>query len=109
MIGMNHTETSQMKLYMKDRKVDKIWMPAASGVMYPLFLIPPKELYLDNFAWFDYIRPLNKDDIFNWRGKKSGTELKPSVRRSAPKQRLDNVKGEKKKGNRGKVETGSLE
>lgn len=109
MIGMNHTETSQMKLYMKDRKVDKIWMPSASGVMYPLFLIPPKELYLDNFAWFDYIRPLDKDDIFNWRGKKSGTELKPTVRRSAPKQSLDNVKGEKKKGKMGKIEAESHE
>ncbi len=109
MIGMNHTETSQMKLYMKDRKVDKIWMPSASGVMYPLFLIPPKELYLDNFAWFDYIRPLDKDDIFNWRGKKSGTELKPTVRRSAPKQSLDNVKGEKKKGKKGKIEAESHE
>lgn len=92
MIGMNHTETSLLKLYMKDRKVEKIWMPEASGVMYPLFLIPPKELYLENFVWFDYVRPLDKDDIFNWRPKKAGTELKESVLRAAPRQRLDDVK-----------------
>lgn len=92
MIGMNHTESSQLKLYMKDRKVEKIWMPEASGVMYPLFLIPPKDLYLDNFVWFDYVRPLNKDDIFNWRPKKAGTELKESVARTAPRQRLEDIK-----------------
>lgn len=95
MIGMNHTESSQLKLYMKDRKVDKIWVPEASGVMYPLFLIPPKELYLENFVWFDYVRPLNKDDIFNWRPKQAGTELKESIQRTAPRQRLEDVKGGK--------------
>ena len=97
MIGMNHTETSQMKLFMEGRKIQKIWMPEASGVMYPLFLTPPGELYLDNFAWFDYVRPLDKDDIFEWRGKKSGTELKASVVRTAPKQNLDDVKSDGKK------------
>ena len=69
----------------------------ATGVMYPLFLIPPGELYLENFAWFDYVRPLDKDDIFNWRGKKAGTELKESVRRTAPRQNLDNLKKDKDK------------
>ena len=97
MIGMNHTESSQMKVFMNGRKVDKIWMPEATGVMYPLFLIPPGELYLENFAWFDYVRPLDKDDIFNWRGKKAGTELKESVRRTAPRQNLDNLKKDKDK------------
>ena len=73
-------------------------MPEAMGVMYPLTLIPPQDLYLENFAWFDYVRPLNKDDIFNWRGKKAGTELKESIRRTAPRQRLDDLmKGAEKK------------
>lgn len=92
MIGMNHLETSQLKMYMKNRKVDKMWAPASNGVMYPLILIPPGELYLENFAWFDYIRPLDKDDIFRWRGKKAGTELKASVQRAAPKQKLSDLK-----------------
>ena len=91
MIGMNHVESSQMKMYMHNRKVDKIWMPAATGTMYPLPMIPSDVRFLSNFAWFDYIRPLNKDDIFNWRGKKAGTELKETVRREAPRQRLKDV------------------
>lgn len=96
MIEMNHTETTLLKLYMKDRKVDRIWMPAATGTMYPIPLIPPEALYLENFAWFDYIRPLNKDDIFEWRGKKAGAELKQSIQRKAPKQRLSDIKNKKK-------------
>ena len=94
MIGMNHLETSQMKMFMRDRKVQKIWAPSSTGVMYPPFNVPPETLYLDNFAWFDYVRPLDKDDIFNWRPKKAGTELKESVRHAAPRQRLTDLKGE---------------
>ena len=97
MIGMNHVESSQMKMYLRNRKVDKIWMPASTGTMYPLPMIPADVRFLSNFAWFDYIRPLNKDDIFNWRGKKAGTELKQSVLRKAPRQRLDDVKKKNKK------------
>ena len=100
MIGMNHSESSQMKLYMRNRKMEKLWMPAGDCVMYPPFLIPPQELYLDNFAWFDYVRPLDKEDIFNWRPKKAGTELKETVRRTAPKQTLDDVRQKNQKKNR---------
>ncbi len=97
MIGMNHVETSELKLYMADRRVQKIWMPAASGTIYPLFMIPPDKLYLDNFAWFEYIRPQDKNDIFNWRTKKAGSELKESVRHEAPKQRLNEISKKMKK------------
>ena len=64
----------------------------ASGTMYPIPLIPQNMLYLQNFAWFDYIRPLNKDDIFEWRPKKAGSELKESVRHAAPKQKLSDIR-----------------
>ena len=97
MIGMNHVETTELKLYMDDRKVQKIWMPAATGTIYPVPLIPPDQLYLENFAWFDYIRPSDKDDIFNWRTKRAGSELKESVRREAPKQRLNEISKKKRK------------
>ena len=92
MIGLNYTETTELKLFMKDRKMEKIWMPASTGVIYPIVMIPPNRLYLSNFAWFDYIRPLNKDDIFVWRPKKSGTELKVSYKHKAPLQSLDQIK-----------------
>ena len=96
MVELNHTETSLLKMYVKDRKVDHIWMPAATGTMYPIPLIPDNMYYLPNFAWFDYIRPLDKNDIFEWRPKKAGTELKESARHVAPKQKLSDIK--KKRG-----------
>ena len=97
LIGMNHTESTELKMYFdEERKVDHIWMPAATGTLYPLILIPADKLYLDNFAWFDYTRPRNKDDIWEWRPKKEGTSLKPTVRREAPLQRLDDRRRKKK-------------
>ena len=96
MVELNHTETSLLKMFVNERKVDHIWMPAATGVMYPIPLIPSDMFYLQNFAWFDYIRPVDKDDIFQWRPKKAGTELKESVRHAAPRQRLSDIR--KKRG-----------
>lgn len=92
MIGLNYTETTEMRMYMEDRKLSRIWMPAATGTLYPIFLIPDDKRYLDNFAWFDYIRPVDRDDIFVWRAKKAGTELKASTLRQPPMQTLDKIK-----------------
>ncbi len=92
MVELNHTETSLLKMYVKEKKVDHIWMPAATGIMYPIPLIPENMYYLQNFAWFDYIRPRDKNDLFEWRPKQAGTELKESVRHSAPKQKLSDIK-----------------
>jgi hypothetical protein len=50
--------------------------------------IPPEKYHLSQFDWFDYVRPLDKDDIFVWRGKKGGTELKKIKRKEAPLQSL---------------------
>lgn len=91
MIGMVHAESSELKMFMEERKVQKIWMPATTGEMFPIEQTPPDKRLLENFAWFDYIRPLNKDDIFVWRPKKAGSELKESVRHEAPKQKLGNI------------------
>ena len=96
MIGLNYTETSEMCVYMENRKMHKIWTAPASGTIYPVTQIPNDKRYLPDFAWFDYIRPLNKDDIFEWRGKKSGTELKKVVRGEVPLQNLNDLKKKRK-------------
>ena len=89
-IGLNYTETSEMRMFLENRKMKRIWMPKAEGVLYPLTQVPPDKYFLPTYAWFDYIRPLNKQDIFNWRGKKEGTELKEEKKRQAPKRVLKN-------------------
>ena len=89
-IGLNFLETDTMKMYLSpERKLEKIWASKSTGTMYPITQIPPDRLHLPAFAWFDYIRPKNKDDIFIWRGKGKEKELKQEKRREAPKRKLE--------------------
>lgn len=87
-VGLNYTETSQLRMFMENRKLKRIWTPEATGTFYDVSIIPNDKLRLENFAWFDYIRPRDKFDLFEWRPKKAGTELKKQIRRSAPLQTL---------------------
>lgn len=84
----NYTETSKMSMFMQNRKLYKIWAPASQGYFYPIGTAPRERTILENFAWFDYIRPKNKYDLFEWRGKEKGKELKATIRREAPLQKL---------------------
>ena len=86
MIGMIHAEGSLLQLFMSKNQVDQIkFIGQVDGCLHPLALIQPNVRYLENFQWFDYVRPLNKDDIFNWRPKKAGSELKASVHHEKPR------------------------
>ena len=89
LIGLNYTETPLLKMFLENRKMKRIWMEKPTGTLYPMTQIPPNKSYLPGYAWFDYIRPLNKQDIFNWRPKKGGTELKEQKRREPPKNTLN--------------------
>lgn len=94
MVGLNYTETTQLRMFMEQRQLKRIWTPAATGTFYDVSIIPQDALRLENFAWFDYIRPRDKFDLFEWRPKAAGTELKAEIRRTAPLQTLK--KGPKK-------------
>lgn len=94
LIGLNYTETDTMRMYLSpERKLERIWMPKAGGTLYPMTQIPPSRFKLNNFAWFDYIRPVDKNDVFNWRGKAQGTEMKHIVRHEAPLQKITSQTG----------------
>ena len=95
MIGMNTSETSLLNLFLRDRKMKKMVMsPQSNCVLYPMDQIPPDKMKLPTFSWFDYVRPLNKEDIFNWRGKKAGEALRKTERKviSGPKREIINMK-----------------
>ena len=98
LLGLNSSETSQLSMFLENRKLKKMTMsPKSNGTLYPMTQIPPAKMKLDNFAWFDHIRPLNKEDIFNWRGKGAGQGLKKSTRGEVPlpNQKLfENIKKE---------------
>ena len=85
-IGLNYTETDTLKMYLTpDKKLDHIWMCKNVGTLYPLTQTPPEKHKLPTFAWFDYMRPVSKDDIWVWKSKTVGLELKEEKRREAPK------------------------
>ena len=88
LIGLNYLETPLLKMFLEKRKMKRMWIEKPKGTLYPMTQIPPDKYFLPQYAWFDYIRPLNKQDIFNWRGKKDGTELKEQKRREAPKNKV---------------------
>lgn len=89
LMGLVYIETDTMKMFMRDRQLQKIWTSKTDGTWYLMTQIPPERYKLDGFTWFDYIRPINKDDIYEWRGKKDGTQLKNITRHAAPLQHIE--------------------
>ncbi len=93
MMGMNYIEASRLNLFRKNGKMERIvFITKPTGTFTPMFLIQPDKMKLQNFAWFDYMRPQNKQDIFRWRGKNAGEGLKRTVRREVPLPVLDKMK-----------------
>ena len=86
LVNMAYLETDTMRMFMLNRQLQSIWTCKQNSVMYSITQIPPSKDKLPMFAWFDYIRPVDKYDIFNWRGKGKDKELRNVNRRSAPLQ-----------------------
>lgn len=85
LIGMNVSETSLLKIYLENRKLKKMTMsPKSTGTLYPMLMLPKDKMRLDAFAWFDYIRPIDKNDIFQWKAKAEGQGLKKNTRGDVP-------------------------
>ena len=85
-------DLKKVAILTKDKKVEKIWMPASVGTMYPLEKTPADKSKLVGFAWFDYIRPKDKNDIFVWRSKTADKMLKTTEKRVVPLQKLEDIK-----------------
>ncbi len=78
-IGLNKTESSYLSMDLKDRKIEKLKLwPKAVGTMTPMIELTSEKMKLPDFQWFDYLRPLDKDDIFRNVKKKEGAVRKTS-------------------------------
>ncbi len=89
LVGLNYMETDTMRMFLSpERQLQKIWANKSVGTFYPITQIPASKSKLPNFAWFDNIRPKDKNDIFVWRGKGQQHELKVIRRHAAPLQTL---------------------
>ncbi|MDE6173092.1 MAG: hypothetical protein K2G34_08595 [Bacteroides sp.] len=96
MIGLNYAEGSFLRMLLKERRMEKgAFIGKANGTLYPMDQIPAEKYKLPPFVWFDYIRPRNKEDIFNWRGKKAGEQLQKSDRKPITSPRNMNIKRNK--------------
>ena len=88
-ILLNYLETDTLKMFFTpERKLDHIWTCKGTATSYPLTQIPADRLKLEQFAWFEELRPVDKNDVFNWRGKGSDSKLKVVERSAPPLQKL---------------------
>lgn len=64
-VGMNETKSGFLTIWVKDNKLDKlkIWSSPV-GSMTPIPDLKPDQKMLKDFYWFDYLRPKNRDDIY---------------------------------------------
>lgn len=96
-IGMNTMVSGRAIVYLSEGQVEKMVIPnEATGVFYPMSQRPLDKRFLNNFAWFDYARPRSKEDIFNWRGKKSDMQLKVIKKDNIPLPTLERFKEKEK-------------
>ena len=64
-IGLNSAIGGFLTMFLKDRTLDKmILYPQPKGVLTPVAFIKPDMLFLPRYQWFDYLRPVNKADVF---------------------------------------------
>lgn len=64
-VGVNRTQSSFVKLYLRDRQIDHVlFTTATTGVMIPLDQALPDETYLSGFFWAEAERPRKPGDIF---------------------------------------------
>ncbi|MDR2232572.1 MAG: hypothetical protein LBE56_05540 [Tannerella sp.] len=64
-IGLNQMQSSYARISLKDNKISelKFW-PSVEGTLTPIPDLKPDQKLLKGYYWFDYLRPLDKDDIF---------------------------------------------
>lgn len=85
----NYLEGDTLRAFLSaERSLEKLWTSRATGTISPITQIANNRLRLPEFAWFEQLRPVSKDDIFVWRGKNEGDKLKAIPRQEAPLQHL---------------------
>ncbi|MBO4985447.1 MAG: hypothetical protein J6C87_07395 [Bacteroides sp.] len=96
LIGLNFSEGSFLRMYLKERRMERgVFLGKTTGTMYPMDQIPADKYKLPSFVWLSHIRPLSKEDIFIWRGKKADEVLHKSDRKPITSPRNMNIKRNK--------------
>ncbi len=64
-MGLNRLEGSSLTMYRENGELQKlvVW-PKPKGTFYPLDKLPADKKYLDQFKWYESLRPVNPADVF---------------------------------------------
>ncbi|MDR0430259.1 MAG: hypothetical protein LBH58_07270 [Tannerellaceae bacterium] len=64
-IGLNQTKSAYLSIWVNENKLEKlkIW-PTPEGTMTPIPDLQPDKKTLKDFYWYDYLRPVSRDDIY---------------------------------------------
>ncbi|MES2837620.1 MAG: OstA-like protein [Bacteroidota bacterium] len=66
-IGVNKAECTDLMIYLKESKVDKItFYKKPVATLYPIDKISGDDLFLKDFKWYGAKRPKNRYDVFVW-------------------------------------------
>lgn len=72
-VGHNQTESGFLTIDFENKKVKKLKLwPSPKATMTPIPLLKPEQYKLKDVFWLDYMRPLNKEDIFRVVARKVG-------------------------------------
>ncbi|MBR5434000.1 MAG: hypothetical protein IK117_06165 [Bacteroidales bacterium] len=67
-VGVNRAVCSDISAYLKNGKINQIvFKNKPEGTFSPVEQFPQKMSKIDNFKWHDLIRPVDAQDVFNWR------------------------------------------
>jgi hypothetical protein len=82
-IGLNRTESPYLSMDLFDEKLEKLKLwPSTKAQTVPLSQLKPDDETLKGFVWIDYLRPINKYDIFR-RNERNVSEMIVPPRRFA--------------------------
>lgn len=78
-VGMNYARGSHLSMWIKDNKLERMGLYVnASGSLTPIPDLKPDQKILKDFYWFDYLRPKDRDDIYQVVKRKAAESPKRS-------------------------------
>lgn len=67
-VGVNRALCNDISAYLKKGKIDQIvFKNKPEGVFSPLNQFPEKLARMDKFKWYEYARPINMQDLYEWK------------------------------------------
>lgn len=91
-VGINRAESSELHIYFgEENQIKKLVMtPASNGVMYtPESINKESVTKLNGFADYEYIRPKDQNDIYNYKNKKALEIATENISKTSKRRRTE--------------------